>query len=502
MKSTITAVSDFSIGLVDARIFGGFAEHLGRCIYEGIYDPGSPLSDEQGYRKDVIAAVRRLRMPVMRYPGGNFVSCYDWRDGIGPRDKRPARVDYAWQSLETNEFGVDEFVPWCRKVGTEPMMAVNLGTLGTLEAAHLLEYCNLETESEWVKRRRANTGQEKGYGIKLWCLGNEMDGPWQAGHVPAHEYALRADAASRMMKGLDPSIQTIAVGSSARGMKTYLEWDRQVLEHCWETVDYLSAHRYSNNSANNSAEYLAEGVEIDRVLTDYAGLLDYVRGVKKSNKRVYLSFDEWNVWYHSHGQREPKQLWTKAPHLLEDIYNVEDALIAAQYLNAFIRRADIVKIACIAQVVNVIAPIMTRRDGLFLQTIFYPFEMLATHARGQSLHLSTQSPTYSAGKHGQVSVLDAACTLDPQTGRLMLSVVNRGIESEQVVEFEILDKSLQKIIFAQQVGGTDLKKTNSFDQPDAVVPTSALAELIDRRKLQLKLPPTTHAVIVVETSRR
>jgi alpha-L-arabinofuranosidase len=500
MESTLTTAAEFSIAEVDRRIFGGFAEHLGRCIYEGIYDPGSPLSDENGYRKDVIKAIKRLDMPVMRYPGGNFVSCYDWRDGIGPKEKRPARVDYAWQSLETNEFGVDEFMPWCKLVNTEPMMAVNLGTLGTMEAAHLLEYCNLNTESEWVKRRRAN-GHADPYNVKLWCLGNEMDGPWQAGHVPAHEYALKADAASRMMKGLDGSIQTIAVGSSARGMKTYLEWDRQVLEHCWDTVDYLSAHRYSNNSANNSAEYLAEGVEIDRILNDYAGLLDYVRGVKKSNKRVHLSFDEWNVWYHSHGKREPKQLWTKAPHLLEDVYNVEDALIAAQYLNAFIRRADIVKVACIAQIVNVIAPIMTRRDGLYLQTIFHPMEMLSKYARGKSIRLAGDVPTYKAGKHGDAPVLDAAATFDPANGNIMLSVVNRSLESAHELKLRILDRTLGKMAFAMQTGGTDLKLSNSFESPDAVVPARASAR-VEGDVLRVSLPATTHAVVVVETANR
>lgn len=500
MESTLTTAAEFSIAEVDRRIFGGFAEHLGRCIYEGIYDPGSPLSDENGYRTDVIEAIKRLDMPVMRYPGGNFVSCYDWRDGIGPKDKRPARVDYAWQSLETNEFGVDEFMPWCKLVNAEPMMAVNLGTLGTMEAAHLLEYCNLNTESEWVKRRREN-GHAEPYGVKYWCLGNEMDGPWQAGHVPAHEYALKADAASRMMKGLDSSIQTIAAGSSGRGMKTYLEWDREVLEHCWETVDYISAHRYSNNVANNSAEYLAEGVEIDRILNDYAGLLDYVRGVKKSNKRVYLSFDEWNVWYHSHGKREPKHLWTQSPHLLEDVYNVEDALIAAQYLNAFIRRADIVKVACIAQIVNVIAPIMTKTDGMYLQTIFHPMEMLSKYARGKSIRLAGDVPTYKAGKHGDAPVLDSAATFDPGTGRIMLSVVNRSIESAHEVKLKVLDRRLGKIEFAMQTGGTDLKLTNSFEAPNAVSPAQATARLAGET-LSVSLPPTTHAVVVVGTSAR
>jgi alpha-L-arabinofuranosidase len=493
-STTFTTATEMAIADVDRRIFGGFAEHLGRCVYGGIYDPGSPHADADGFRTDVAAALRRLGMPVMRYPGGNFVSSFDWRDSIGPRGSRPTRVDYAWKSLESNAVGVDEFVPWCRKLGCEPMMAVNLGTLGTAEAAALLEYCNLDTPSAWADRRRAN-GHAAPHAIKYWCLGNEMDGPWQAGHVPAREYALRADAASRIMKGLDGSIQTIAAGSSGRFMKTYMAWDREVLEHCWDTVDLISAHRYSANDSGDSAAYLAEGVEIDRVLSDYAGLIDYVRGLKRGDKRVYLSFDEWNVWYR---ERNGDGGWQHAPHLLEEVYNVEDALIAAQYLNAFIRRADLVKVACIAQVVNVIAPVMTHRDGLFLQTIFHPFEMLSTHARGQSLRLAGEVATHKAGRRGDAPVLDAAATFDPATGRVTLSVVNRSLDHAHDVTLKLLDRTPTRIAFAQQTGGDDVKRHNSFESPAAVVPAAARAVIVEG-KLRVSIPRTTHAVAVVET---
>ncbi|MGN6627950.1 MAG: alpha-N-arabinofuranosidase, partial [Tepidisphaeraceae bacterium] len=319
MNPTLILDTQFAVAELDPRVFGGFAEHLGRCVYEGMYDPGSPLADADGFRTDVIDAIRKLRMPVMRYPGGNFVSCYDWRDGIGPREKRPAKIDYAWQSVESNQFGTDEFMTWCKKVGTQPMMAVNLGTAGAQDAAALLEYCNLDTPTYWAELRRKN-GAKQPYGVKLWCLGNEMDGPWQAGHVPAREYGIRANAAGRMMKGLDPSIETVACGSSGRGMTTYLDYDRETLEIAWDNVDYVSAHRYSANDANDTPAFLAEGVEIDRILEDYAGLLDYVRGKKRSNKRVYVSFDEWNVWYKDRGGDGK---WKTAPHLLEEVYNVE-----------------------------------------------------------------------------------------------------------------------------------------------------------------------------------
>ena len=346
-----------------------------------MYDPDSPRSDAHGFRADVAEALRALDMPCVRYPGGNFVSNYDWRDGVGPPDQRPSRPDFAWKSIEPNTFGVDEFVRWCREIGTEPMMAVNLGTLGPREAADLVEYCNLEGGTHWSDARRAN-GAPDPHAVGLWCLGNEMDGPWQAGHCPAPEYARKARQAARLMRGIDPSVELVLCGSSGRGMATYLEWDRTVLEHCWDEVEYISAHRYSGNREDDTPWFLAEGVEIDRILDDYAGLLAYVRGVKKSDKRVHVAFDEWNVWYKNH---ETEGGWTVGPSLLEEVYNLEDALVCAQYLNSFLRHADVVRIACLAQIVNVIAPVLTRPDGLLVQSIYHPLRMFSRHAKGVSL---------------------------------------------------------------------------------------------------------------------
>ncbi len=270
MTTTTTATIALNLehhaGEIDRRIFSGFLEHIGRAVYEGVYDPGNPLSDEQGLRRDVLQALKPMNMPLVRYPGGNFVSCYDWRDGIGPRETRPARPEFAWKSVEANTFGTDEFMDFARTLGCEAMMAVNLGTGGAMEAAALLEYCNLPPETSWADRRAAN-GHPEPYGVKTWCLGNEMDGPWQAGHVPAEVYAQRADQAGKMMKGLDSSIELVACGSSGRGMHTYMEWDRKVLEYCWDGVDFISAHRYSNNNRNDTAWYLGEGVEIDRIIS-------------------------------------------------------------------------------------------------------------------------------------------------------------------------------------------------------------------------------------------
>lgn len=477
-NATVHFDTHFNVGRIDPRIYGGFLEHLGRAVYEGVYDPGNPLSDERGFRKDVFDALRPLAMPVVRYPGGNYVSAADWKDGIGPKDKRPRRPDYAWQSVETNQFGTDEFMQWTKAVGTAPMMAVNLGTAGAKEAGELVEYCNLPGGTYWSDLRKQN-GHAAPYNVKLWCLGNEMDGPWQAGHVPAEVYAQRAYQASFLMKGLDRSIETVIAGSSARTMSTYMDWDRKILEYCWPTVDYISAHRYSDNSQDDAPWYLAEGVVIDQTIRDYAAVIDYTAAVRKSTKRVYLSFDEWNVWYRARGGKHAEGGWRTAQPLLEEHYNMEDALIVAQYLSAFVRRADVVKVACIAQIVNVIAPVLTRREGLLLQSIYYPFLAFSQHARGLSLTPSIASPTYKAGERGEVPTLDASASYDPASGELAVFLVNRNGAIDLTVDLRLDDRTIVSAIDASEMGGIDLKATNTWDKPDTVKPRKNVPVVTD-----------------------
>ena len=497
MKATIRLDTQRNKGDIDPRIFGGFLEHMGRAVYQGIYDPESPLSDSRGFRTDVLEALKALRMPVMRYPGGNFVSNYDWTDGIGPRDQRPVRPDYAWKSIETNQIGTDEFMQWAKELGTEPMMAVNLGTRGAPEASALVEYCNLPAGTYWADKRIAN-GSRDPYKVKTWCLGNEMDGPWQAGHVPAEEYARRADQAGKLMKGLDPSIELVACGSSGRGMATYLTYDRIVMEYCWNDVDYISAHRYSNNNKDDSAWFLAEGVEIERIIDDYAGLLDYVRGVKRASKRVYLSFDEWNVWYKN---MEMNGGWKPAPHLIEEVYNLEDALVCAQYLNAFIRNADVVKIACIAQIVNVIAPILTRRDGLLLQTIYYPFALMAQSAKGKSLQPLIDAPTYKAGERGEVAVLDASASYG-EDGGLSVFIVNRSQTAAVDVEISLSDVEVVSVTRADSLSGTDPKAVNSWESPNVIKPVSLPAQRTESGGVSVRVPSLGFVAIHAQTKKR
>ena len=493
--TTIHLHTRHNAGPVDPRIFGGFLEHLGRAVYGGVFDPANRRSDSDGFRQDVLEAIRPMRMPVVRYPGGNFVSAYDWLDGVGPKDKRPRRREVAWKSIETNQFGTDEFAKWCRAAGAEPMLAVNLGTGTPDAAAALVEYCNLPGGTQWADLRIAN-GQKEPWGVKLWCLGNEMDGPWQAGHVPADVYARNANIAAALMKRVDPSIQTVACGSSGRWMGTYLEWDRTVLETCWDRIDYISAHRYSANRENDTPWFLAEGVEIDRVLADYAGLIDYVRGRRRSDKQVFVSFDEWNVWYR---QTSEDGKWQEAPRLLEEVYNFEDALVCAQYLSAFIRRADLVKVACLAQIVNVIAPIVTSPDGLLLQTIYHPFVLWARHAAGISLRPALEGPSYRAGGRGEVPRVDAAATYNPEAGTLAVFLVNRSQESPASVEVRLADATVRAVRECRVMGDVDVKATNTWEAPDAVRPREGKA-VVQNGVLKIDIPAPGLAVVAAEVS--
>lgn len=479
------------VGTIDRRIFGGFLEHLGRAIYGGVYDPQNPLSDEQGFRRDVLTVLQAMEMPLVRYPGGNFVSGYDWTDGIGQRGKRPVRPDYAWKSVETNQFGTDEFMDWCQALGTAPMMAVNLGTGSTASAGALLEYCNLPRGTYWADRR-AQHGHPEPYGVKLWCLGNEMDGDWQAGHVPAEVYARRAGQASILMKGLDPSIQTVVCGTSTSALPTYMRWDLTVLDYCWEYVDYISAHRYSENHRGDSAWYLADGIATDQVLADYAALLTYVRATKRSKKQIYVAFDEWNVWYKDISNDGKGQA---APHLLEEIYNLEDALVCAQYLNSFIRHADLVKVGCLAQIVNVIAPVLTSDHGLLIQSIYYPFLLFSRHATGRSLVPVLESPTYAAGERGEVPVLDASTSYDEETNTLAVFLVNRHQGAALTVDIALADRNIYRVISADILGGGDVKATNTWEQPDLVKPIAGEATLGDDGHVRIRVPAPGLAVV-------
>ncbi len=454
---------------LDRNLFGSFLEHLGRAIYGGVYEPGSKLADSNGLRKDVIEEVRRLGVPIVRYPGGNFVSGYNWLNGVGPKQDRPRVLDKAWDSIESNQFGTNEFMAWCRAVGTQPLLAVNLGTGTPENAAALVEYCNVDGGTRWSDLRRQH-GIAEPHKVRYWCLGNEMDGPWQIGHMSASEYGRKAADAARQMRDVDRSVQLIACGSSGPLMPTYLEWDREVLEECYDSVDGISLHRYFNNTTEtggDSSKFVALNLTAERQIEEVAAVCDMVRGHKRSQKQLWLSFDEWNVWYRARSGDGHRQ---EAPHLLEEVYNLEDALVVGGLLNSLLRHASRVRIACLAQLVNVIAPIVTNSNGLLRQTIYYPYSWALQYARGDVLDLVVESPTYDVAGLGHVPYLDVAGTLRPEDGTVCLLILNRDLSKAHDLEVVWRESAPSRVLASQVLTGEDLKVFNSFEEPRRVIP--------------------------------
>ena len=487
-----------TIAPLERNVFGSFLEHLGRAIYEGIYDPGSKLSDASGFRMDVLKEIRQLGVPIVRYPGGNFVSGYNWLDGVGPKSNRPRVLDKAWNSIESNQFGTNEFMAWCKAAGTAPLMGLNLGTGTAEEAAALVEYCNVEKGTKWSELRRQH-GVVDSYKVRHWCLGNEMDGPWQIGHMSAAEYGLKAADAARQMRYVDPSLQLIACGSSGPFMPTYLEWDREVLEQCFDYVDGLSLHRYFGNNEKDTggetAKYLAMNLRMEQQIAETVAVCDLVQGHKRSSKKLWLSFDEWNVWYRATTGDAVNGHMTEAPHLLEEVYNLEDALLVGGLVNALVRNARRVKVACLAQLVNVIAPITTAPNGLFRQSIYYPYSWGLQFARGAVLDLAVDSATYDVSGMDPVPYLDVAGTFEREQGKVSVFILNRDLSKDREIEFLWEDQAPSAVAASWVLTGDDLKASNSFTQPLHVSPQPFLHPAARASRTRFEVPARSYTVV-------
>lgn len=502
--------SSRQIAPIDPNLFGSFLEHLGRAIYEGVYDPNSKFADSNGFRTDVMKEVRDLGVPIVRYPGGNFVSGYHWLDGVGPKKNRPTVLDRAWNTLETNQFGTNEFIIWARAVGTEPLFGLNFGTGTAEDAVALLEYCNVAKGTRWSELRRSH-GYDQPHNVKYWCVGNEMDGPWQIGHMPAREYGLKAVDAARQMRAIDPTIKLIACGSSGPFMPTYIDWDRTVLEECYDEVDGISLHRYFGNTEetdHDSQKYLAMNLAMDRQIEEIVAVCDTVRAQKRSGKQLFLSFDEWNVWYRARGGEYSNGHGKPAPHLLEEQYNLEDALLVGGLANSLIRHSDRVKVACLAQLVNVIAPIMTNENGVLRQTTYYPYSWALRHARGRALSVVPEGPTYEVAKlgrpieaiglaapgFGNVPYLDVVATLDREKNTATIFVLNRDLEKARDLELVWHDLTPTKVNSFDTITGNDLKAINTFADPNRVVPQKLENPSVGSR-MTVKLPARSYSVL-------
>lgn len=437
MKATMIVEKDFKIAEIDKRVYGSFIEHLGRAVYGGIYEPDHPEADEHGFRRDVIDLVNELQVPLVRYPGGNFVSGYNWEDGVGPKSERPKKLELAWRALETNEIGTNEFMEWAKRAGTDVNMAVNLGTRGIDAARNLVEYCN-HPGGSFYSDLRISHGVKDPYNIKTWCLGNEMDGPWQIGHKTAHEYGRLAAETAKAMKWVDPAIELVACGSSHRNMPTFAEWEATVLDHTYDHVEFISLHQYYGNRDNDLPNYLAQTMEMDDFIRSVISIADYIKAKKRSKKHIHLAFDEWNVWYHSNEQDKKLEPWTVAPPQLEDIYNFEDALLVGGMLITMLKHADRLKIACLAQLVNVIAPIMTEQNGsAWKQTIYYPFMHASVYGRGIALHPIVSSPKYDSKDFTDVPVLESMAVYNEEQDQLTIFALNREVREPLQLECDI-----------------------------------------------------------------
>lgn len=456
----------FKISEIDNRIYGSFIEHLGRAVYDGIYQPGHPLSNADGFRTDVIDLVKELNVPIVRYPGGNFVSNFYWEDSVGPVEERPHRLELAWRSLEKNEVGLHEFSKWASAAGADVMMAINLGTRGITDACNLLEYCNHPGGTKYSDLRIRH-GQKDPYNFKLWCLGNEMDGPWQIGHKTKEEYGRLAAETAKAMKLIDPSVEFVACGSSSREMDTYGLWEDTVLTNTYEYVDYLSLHSYYGNRMDDSLDFLAQSDDMESFIKEVVATCDYVKAKKRSKKQINLSFDEWNVWYHSNAADDDittNHPWQVAPPMLEDIYNFEDALLVGLMLIVLLKHSDRVKIACLAQLVNVIAPIMTdaKGGGAWRQTIFYPFMHASKYGRGTALMPLLDSPVHDTSAHENVTDVDSVAVYNEEKEEVTIFAVNRNLSEDVVLSTDVRSFAGYHVAEHIVLENKDLKAANAL----------------------------------------
>lgn len=492
---------DFIVGETDPRLFSSFIEQMGRAVYGGIYEPTHPTADENGFRGDVKSLINELMVPSIRYPGGNFVSGYNWEDGIGPKELRPTRLETAWLETETNEIGTDEFLTYCESMGIQPLMTVNLGTATAIDAKNLVEYCNFKGGTYYSDLRIKN-GHKEPYSIKTWCLGNEMDGEWQIGHKSAEEYGKIAVEASRFMKAIDPTIETVLCGSSSVGMQTYPDWEITVLDKAYDCVDYISLHEYFENNDNDTPSFVACPITAESHIEQVAGICDAIQARKRSKKKMMLSFDEWNVWNHTcDDTRDP---WSIAPPILEEKYTMEDALVVGGMFIVLLRHCDRVKIACLAQLVNIIAPIMTKNGGAaWRQTTFYPFRDVSLEGRGTVLDLRLKSPTYQCKRFGEVPTVDAAA-VENTNGDISIFAVNRAESCSLPIEIDLSSFGVDNTAI---ITHTALKSDSPYDgntaeEPNRVIPVEETAPTLTNGIVSGVLLPFSWNTITVKRSRK
>ena len=484
----------YKLAEIDKRIYGSFIEHMGRAVYTGIYEPGHPKADEDGFRKDVLDAIRKCNVTIIRYPGGNFVSGYNWKDGIEPKDQRPTRLDYAWFSIEDNSFGIDEFSDWLKKVNAEGMIAVNLGTGTPKDAGELIEYCNIKSGTT-LSDLRIKNGHKDPHNFKVWCLGNEMDGPWQTCQLSAEDYAKKAKEAAKILKWVDPAVELVACGSSSSEMATFPEWDRIILETLYDYVDYISLHRYCEYEGDIN-NFLGSFFDLNNFINTIKATADYVKAKNKSKKIMYLSLDEWNVW----NIKDMKlKRWQKVPSIAEDSYTLLDALVVGGMLCTILNNADRIKIACLAQLVNALSPIHTEKGGGVLKhSTFYPFMQVSNYGKGIVVKNLMSCDNFITDKYGEIPVIHSSTTFDAEDNKLTFFSLNCDKENDIELKLHLDGFGPLKIIEHIVMCGSNLFASNNSKEPDKIIPRLNPVKKSAGREFDIILPKLSWNVIRFE----
>jgi alpha-N-arabinofuranosidase len=501
----------FTSGEVSPKLFGSFIEHIGRAVYGGIYEPGHPSADDEGFRHDVLELVRELGVTRVRYPGGNFVSAFRWEDSVGPREDRPRRRELAWHSTETNEIGLHEFHAWTQKAGLELLYALNLGTRDTDAALDVLEYANGEAGSELADRRVRN-GATEPFDIRTWYLGNEMDGPWQVGHLTASEYGRKASRTAIAMRQFDATLDLVVCGSSHMRMKTFADWEREVLLESYDQVDQISCHAYYEELDSDLGSFLASGEHMNRYIRAVVTTADHVKAVKRSDKTILISFDEWNVWYlerelKGEGLYRSEDIagpdWPVAPRVAEDVYSVADAVVVGNLLMTIIKNADRIGSASLSMLVNTMAPIRAEAGGgVWRQTSFHPYALTARHVSGRVLDARVSSDTYDTAQHGEVPLVDVVSTYDEERQSVTVMVVNRSQTEPAPVRVELAGFGSLTVAGCWTVADDDPYTTNSAEDPDRVVPQpNETPAVVAPGEVTLQVPPVSWTLLSLSGTR-
>ncbi len=486
---------NLEISNIDERLYGSFIEHMGRAVYTGIYEPEHETADEQGFRKDVLEAIKNLNVPIVRYPGGNFLSGYDWKDGIGPKENRPTRLDYAWTSIENNHFGIDEFADWAKKANTEGMIAVNLGTGTPQDAGYLAEYCNFEKGTYWSDKRR-EYGHEEPHNFKVWCLGNEMDGPWQTCQQTAEDYAKKAKETAKILKWVDPSIKVVACGSSAKEMPTFPEWDFTVLDTCYDYIDYISLHRYYEYKGDIQ-NFLASHHDLEDFINTIKAVADYAKAKHRSTKDIYLSLDEWNVWHMSASRHYER--WSVAPPVCEDKYTLLDTLVVGGLLCTIVNNADRVKMACLAQLVNALSPIHTEANGgVLLHGTYYPFMQVSNYGRGKVYKNIVSCDKVNTKEFGEVASIVTLTTYDEENKQIAFFALNTEENDDVSLDLDFAEFGNLKIKEHQIIKGDDLFAFNTFEKNDQIKPRNVEVSSATGDKFNVTLPKLSWNMILLD----